>query len=200
MKKRKKAKMNKDARGRELLTIKLKYRMDSFLMYLIQDVTKRPSIEIINFFHELSNQIAEIGQQNRTGNGIIKKIDDYFPGTSIPFHLELKGSPSRRYDYQAKKYIEAEVFRCDVSIGFPEQSTYIADDVFNEIGDFLMEKALLGIEVPADSPANAPFKRPETFSPKMYKDLMDLYAGRPVEEKKRKKKNEKTNSGSIANP
>jgi len=157
-------------------------------MYLIQDVTKRPSIEIINFFHELSTQVAEIGQKNRTGHGIHKKIDDYFPGTSIPFFLELKGRPNRRYNRQSGKYDEAEVFACDVQVSFPDRPTYIKEDVFEEIGDFLMEKALLGVEVPADSPANQPFTRPETSSPKMYKDLMDLYAGRPVAEKKTRKK------------
>ena len=182
----------------KLLPIKLKYRLDSFLMYLIQDVTKRPSIEIINFFHELSNQIAELGQEKRTGNGIHKKIDDYFPGTSIPFHLELKGHPNREYNYQTRKYADAEKFVCKVEIGFPDRSTYIDDKVFEEIGDFLMEKALLGVEVPADSPANQPFVRPETRSPKMYKKLMDLYAGRPEEPKPERKKRTKKPEPCVA--
>lgn len=173
---------------KDQLPIKLTYRFDQFLMYLIQDVTKRPTIEIINFFHELSNQVAELGQLKRTGNGIHKKIDDYFPGTAIPFHLELEGRPNRKYNYQTRTYDSAESFMCSVNIGFPDRSTYIDDKVFEEIGDFLMEKALLGVDVPADSPANQPFVRPETRSPKMYKDIMDLYAGRPVEEKKKRKK------------
>jgi hypothetical protein len=177
------------------LPIKLTYRFDSFLMYLVQDITKRPTIEIINFFHELSTQVAEIGQKNRTGRGIHKKIDDYFPGTSIPFYLELKGHPNhhRTWDPVTRTYKDAEreTFNCHVQVSFPDRPTYMDSKIFEEIGDFLMEKALLGVEVPADSPANAPFVRPETSSPKMYKDLMDLYAGRPVEDKpKRKKKTE----------
>lgn len=170
------------------LPIKLKYHLDQFLMYLIQDVTKRPSIEIINFFHELATQVAELGQLKKTGHGIHKKIDDYFPGTSIPFHMELEGRPNRAYDFNTRKYVDGETFSCLVNVGFPNRSTYIDDKVFEEIGDFLMEKALLGVEVPADSPANQPFVRPEVKSPKMYKDLMDLYAGRPVVEKTRKRK------------
>ena len=59
-----------------------------------------------------------------------------------------------------------------------------------------MEKALLGVDVPADSPANQPFVRPDVKSSKMYKDLMDLYAGRPVEEKKRKSRKTKVQDGS----
>jgi hypothetical protein len=157
-------------------------------MYLIQDVTKRPSIEIINFFHELATQVAEIGQQKKTGEGIHKKIDDYFPGTSIPFHMELEGRPTREYDYKTRTYKEAETFSCSVNVGFPNRSTYIDDKVFEEIGDFLMEKALLGVDVPADSPANQPFVRPEVRSPKMYKALMDAFAGRPAPESKKRKK------------
>lgn len=180
---------------KQLYPVKLNYRFDSFLMYLIQDVTKRPSIEIINFFHELSTQVAEMGQEKRTGHGIHKKIDDYFPGTSIPFYLELKGSPNvnRRYDRKTGQYISDEktTFSCYVEVSFPNRPTYMDAKVLEEIGDFLMEKALLGVEVPADSPANAPFARPETSSPKMYKDLMDLYAGRPVAEKPKRKKKEK---------
>lgn len=170
------------------LPVKIKYHLDQFLMYLIQDVTKRPSIEIINFFHELSTQVAELGQLKKTGYGIHKKIDDYFPGTSIPFHMELEGRPNREYDYKTSQYKDGEKFMCTVNIGFPNRSTYIDDKVFEEIGDFLMEKALLGVEVPADSPANQPFVRPDVKSPKMYKDLMDLYAGRPVIEKTKKRK------------
>lgn len=180
---------------KDQLPIKLSYRFDQFLMYLIQDVTKRPTIEIINFFHELSTQVAEIGQQKRTGRGIHKKIDDYFPGTSIPFYLEMKGHPyvHREWDRATSSYKTSgqETFNCSVYVSFPDRPTYIDSKVFEEIGDFLMEKALLGVDVPADSPANQPFARPETRSPKMYKDIMDLYAGRPVEEKKgRKKKSE----------
>ncbi len=166
------------------LPIKLNYRFDSFLMYLIQDITKRPSIEIINFFHELATQVATLGQEKRTGHGIHKKIDDYFPGTSIPFHMELEGRPRQHYNTNTRRYEDLNMFQCAVNVGFPERSTYIDDKVFEEIGDFLMEKALLGVEVPADSPANQPFVRPEVRSPKMYKALMDSFAGRPVEEKK----------------
>lgn len=183
------------SKDKEVLPVKLSYKLDSFLMYLIQDVTKRPSIEIINFFHELSTQVAELGQKKRTGRGIHKKIDDYFPGTSIPFFMELEGSCrySNQYDPVTRTYqtLEPKTFNCDVHVGFPDRPTYIDAKVFEEIGDFLMEKALLGVDVPADSPANAPFVRPAQRSSKMYKELMDNFAGRPVEEKpKRKRKSD----------
>lgn len=171
------------------LEIKLSYRFDSFLMYLIQEVTKRPSAEILNFFHELSTEVARIGYEKRTGTGIKKKIDDYFPGSSIPFHMELEGTPRSEGNWnQTTRQYENQktTFRCEVHVGFPDRTTYMNQEALDEMATYLMERALLGVDLPEVKP----FERPEVSSPKIYKKLMDSFAGRPEEPKKpRKSKN-----------
>lgn len=173
------------------LPIVVTYSLDSFLMYLTQEVTNRSSADIMNFYHELCTQVAEIGLKNRTGRGIKKKIDDYFPGSSIPFHLELTGYPTSEgtWNEKTRKYENhRDVFKCHATVGFPARPTYMKEDMLHEIATFLMERDLLGVEVPDNI---KPFEKPETSSPKMYKDLMDRFAGRPIAEKKaRKKKND----------
>ena len=39
------------------LKTKLNYRFDAFLLHLVQEATKRPSAEILNFFNELGKQV-----------------------------------------------------------------------------------------------------------------------------------------------
>ena len=166
--------------------IKCEYQFDSYLMHLIQEVTKRPPAEILAFFHELATQIAEIGVKNKAGHGIAKKLVDYFPGTSIPFHIQVNGRPQwRGYNEQLESHVE--MFSCHVEVGFPECRTYMKEETLKELSVLLMEKSLLGggdVIVPD-------FQRPEIRTPKMFVPLMDAFAGRPVTEPKRKKRKNK---------
>jgi hypothetical protein len=174
---------------KERLPLKISYKFDSYLMHLIQEVTKRPAAEILAFFHELSTQVSDIGMEKRTGRGIRKSIVDYFPGSSIPFHLTVKGHKRRSADYDSVKreYVNHhEVFACSAEVGFPESSTWMKEDDLKAISVALMEKALLG----GDDVVVEGFKKPEIRTPKMYKPLMDAFSGRPPEEKKEKKKDE----------
>jgi hypothetical protein len=172
------------SRRRPILRVKLNYKFDAFLLHLVQELTKRPSAEILNFFNELSKQVCEIGAENRTGRGIRKNISDYFPGTSIPFHMQVKGYPRHDYDSEKKEYISPEYMSCHVEVGFPERKMYIKSQKLDDIAVALMEKALLG----GDEVNIAPFIRPEIRTPKMYKSLMDAYTGRPAPESKKEKK------------
>lgn len=54
------------------LPVKLSYRFDQFLMYLIQDVTKRPTIEI----DKLQEDIAELDAE-------VKRLDDALADTYV---------------------------------------------------------------------------------------------------------------------
>jgi hypothetical protein len=160
--------------GDPIKEVKLSYRIDAFLLHLVQENSKKTSAEILNFFHELSKQVSQIGAEKRTGRGIRKKITDYFPGTSIPFHLDVKGYPRQDYDGSTRKYSEEYHMHCEVEIGFPDEKMYIKEQALDEIAVAIMEKALMdGEEVQM-----APFIRPEIKSPKMYKKLMDSFAGR----------------------
>jgi hypothetical protein len=168
----------------EVLKIKTTYKFDSFLMYLIQDITKRSSAEILNFFYELTTQVREVGLANRTGNGIHKKIADFFPGTSIPFHVEVRGQCRiDQYDLVTRKYSGVPYFKCQADIGFPTEITVsVNEKALEDNAVALMEKALLDAE---DVPVAA-FVRPQPKTPKMYKKLMDSFVGREPEPRKRR--------------
>jgi hypothetical protein len=160
----------------------IKYRFDAYLMHLIQEVSKRPPAEIVNFFYELTVQICEIGVNNaKSGQRSIRKnVTDYFPGTSIPFHVQVKGwRPYGRYN-------ESSTYTCEAEVGFPEERTYMDEDKLKNIAVSLMEKALLG----GDEVIMEDFAKPEIRTPKMYKDLMDAFMARPKQEKKSRKKKE----------
>jgi hypothetical protein len=178
--------------------IKSSYVFDQFLMYLIQDVTKKPTAEILNFFYELAGQVAQVGFKTRKGRGIDKRIDDYFPGTSIPFHMRLKGHPGHNnmtWDPTTRRYAQVEEkydYSAFVDVGFPERITKINEDVLNEAAVAIMEKHLLGGDG-MDLPA---FERPVQSSGKMYKKLMDAFAGRPEEPKKPRKRKVKADGSS----
>jgi len=169
-----------------IMKVKLNYRFDAYLLHLIQETTKKQSAEILNFFNELSKRVCEIGAEKRTGQGIRKNIKEYYPGTSIPFHMLAVGHPSsRRWDPITKGYVvQEEVMSCSVEIGFPEQKEYIKSQDLDDIAIALMEQALMdGEEI-----QRPPFIKPEIHTPRMYKDLMDAFAGRPVEEKEEKQR------------
>jgi hypothetical protein len=162
------------------------YRFDAFLMYLIQDVSKRSSAEIANFFYELSTQVCELGfAAKKCGGGIDKRINDYFPGTSIPFYMRVRGSQSEsHWDYKTRQTIHKKTLSATIEVTFPESTTYMKPEELERIADEIMESKLLGVE----EPDMAPFKRPELRTPKMYEDLMNSFAGRPAAEKKARKR------------
>jgi hypothetical protein len=171
--------------------IKVEYRFDQYLMHLIQEVTKRPPIEILAFFYELSEQVADIGSKTAMKDGnrrIRKKIVEYFPGTSIPFRILVTGS--RRTVYQKGAHGNYSThdgsFECWAEVGFPENRTYIKEKDLRVITDALMEKALL--DAPLDNVVLPEFAKPVIKTPKMYKPLMDAFLGRKSEPKKSRKK------------
>lgn len=181
------------------LRIKSTYKLDQFLMYLIQDVTKKPSAEILNFFYELATQVSQLGFKAKKGyGGIDKQIDDYFPGTSIPFHIRIKGHQGHNnteWDPVSRTYKQIDngyTHSAYVEVGFPERNTYIKEDLLSEAAVAIMEKHLLG----GDGLDLAPFERPEQSAGRMYKKLMDSFAGRPEEPKKPRKRKVKVDDQS----
>jgi hypothetical protein len=172
--------------------LRINHHYDQFLMHLIQEVTKRPAVEILNFFYELAGQVARVGLEKKKGRGgIAKEIVDYFPDTSIPFLMTVKGGQKRAsyiWDPTTRQQVQTdgEAHECTAEVGFPEGRSFIPEAKLKEISEALMERALLdapldGIEVPT-------FVRPEIRSSKMFVDLMNSFAGRPPRERKRRKK------------
>jgi len=178
------------------IPVKVEYYFDQYLMHLLQEITKRPSVEIIAFFYELGSQVADIGAKEKLkskgySRGMNKHIVDYFPGTSVPFSMKVKGyrRHDNSYDRATNKWIDkGEAYMCTAEVGFPEGRTYISEQELKDISTALMERALL--DAPLDGVKVPDFKKPVIRSPKMFKKLMDAFAGREPEPKKpRKRKN-----------
>jgi hypothetical protein len=168
----------------EPVAVKMNYKFDAFLLYLIQQQSNKPSAEIMNFFHELCKQVCAIGVDKRTGRGIRKNITDYYPGTSVPFNLLVKGRIRGRYDHKTQQHIDGQDMACDVEVGFPTQKVYVKEQALDEIAVAIMEQALMdGEEI-----TRPPFVRPDIKTPPMYRDLMDSFAGREPQPKKERRK------------
>lgn len=164
---------------------KIRFSLNRFLMYTIQDVTGKPSVDILAFFHDLSRSIANIGLEKNKGKGIRKDLEDFFPGTSVPFKMLIKGHKSwhrgtwnphtRQYEGEEK-----DVFDVSVEIGFPDNSLGIPEAQMKNISEALAERELLGgdgITLPA-------FEKPETKTPKMYKSMMEEICGKGTTRKR----------------
>ncbi len=165
------------------LRSKLYYQFDAHLLYLVQEVSKRPSAEILNFFNELGKQVCDIGIENRTGRSIRKNLVEYFPGTSIPFRMLVKGYKSRQYRQHppgggAYAAEDEEFMSCYIEVGFPDKKLHVKSQDLDDIAVQLMERALLG----GDEVKMAPFIRPEIKTPRMYKALMKAFSGRPEDD------------------
>jgi hypothetical protein len=178
------------------IPIKITYCFDGCLMYLIQEITQKPPAEIVAFFYELAVQIAEIGAANKMAEkhggsrrAMRKKVTDYFPGTSVPFNMLVKGQKRTMGTWNSRTNLyenQHEAYSCRVEVGFPETKQYIPEDELKAVSDALMERALL--EAPMDGVKIPEFKRPVIRSNRMFEDLMNSFAGRPPKEKKRRKK------------
>jgi hypothetical protein len=162
--------------NKEIIPVQLEFSFDSHLLYLIQDVTKKDSIDILAFFNDLSRSIAELGVEKRTGMGIKKKLVNFFPNTSIPFFMVVEGRPStnRRWVKGALIEDDREVFRCHVEVGFPEDKTSFPTEMISKITEALLERDLLGHE----GGFLQPFDKPEPKESKMYKKMMEDICGK----------------------
>lgn len=175
-----------DKSTRPPLKLDSSFITDNFLMYLIQDVTKLPTSDILGFFADLAKAVAEEGVHFMYEQGtstMRKEIFDFFPGTSIPFSLLVEGSKYRAvwwYNPTTSKYEE----RIDLdpivrkgtycaTAGFPDHTSNVDQ---TKLADIIMEKAILGA---CDMP---PFEKPDPRCPKMYRDLMkEIRSRRMVE-------------------
>ena len=126
---------------------------DAGLMYLIQQVTKQPSADIMGFFFDFGKEVLLEGISKMEGKSIRKDIRDYYPGTAIPFKLLVK----------AHRWSSDPVKSGTIEIDFPDNSMYIRT---SEMLDMIIERELLGGSGIPD------FEKPASKTPKMYRDLI----------------------------
>lgn len=154
-----------DPSTRPELDLTVRFNTDEFLMYLIQDVTKLPTSDILGFFADLGKNVGDEGVHFMYENGtssMRKEIFDFFPGTSVPFSLNVEGSKHSYYRQDNTPSDKRKGYYY-IKVGFPRSSCSI-DEV--ELSNIIMEKAILGA---CDMPN---FEKPDPKCPKMYKDLM----------------------------
>jgi hypothetical protein len=139
------------------MIINSSFTSDDALMYLIQDVTKLSTEEILGFFYDLGCKFAALGfeaMEDLGTTGMRKEVVDYFPNTSIPFRMLVKG----------KKRTMATTQYAHIEISFPKKSNQI--DTKNLI-EQILEINLLGAQ-----PTLPPFPKPKTKIPRLYKDII----------------------------
>ena len=168
----------------KIIPVKVSLRIDSFLLYALQQTTNQSSIEIVAFFNDFGREVAAIGAKNRKNNrGRIRKdIRDFYPNSPIPFKLLVTGHMSE-YDSVRVETIDPVTkasswhwdrvankhFAASVEVTFPQKA-----ESFNstEIDQKILENLLLeGDDMPA-------FKQPDSRNPKMFKDLIDRVLAR----------------------
>lgn len=134
-------------------------------MYLIQQVTKKPTAEIIGFFYDFGKQIFITGCENMTGRSIRKDIQILYPGTAIPVKILVKGEKTYNiWNEKTKRYTSGDSFSGTMEVTFPDNATYMDTE---KIVDMIVEQELLGGCSLPD------FEAPKSRTPKMYKDLID---------------------------
>ena len=131
------------------------FRPDAGLMYLIQQVTKQPTDEILGFFYDFGKEVLIQGIDNMKSNqrSIRKDIRDFYPGTAIPFKMLVEASTWNK-----------NLSNCIIYVMFPDNPIYLKTE---EMIELIMEKQLLGASALPD------FEEPRSRTPKMYKKLIE---------------------------
>lgn len=134
-------------------------------MYLIQQVTKQPTAEIIGFFYDFGKQVFITGCENMTGRSIRKDIQLLYPGTAIPVKMLVKADKTYNiWNEQTKRYVSGDGYSGTCEVTFPDNPIYMNTD---SIIDMIVEQQLLGGATLPD------FEAPKSRTPKMYKDLIE---------------------------
>lgn len=143
-------------------------------MFLIQQVTKQPTADIIGFFYDFGKQVFIVGCENMSGRSIRKDIQILYPGTAIPVKVLVKGHKSHQiWNEKTRSYVSGESYSGTMEVTFPDNPIYMDT---TKIVDMIVEQQLLGGCTLPD------FEAPKSRTPKMYKDLIEeVLKGKPDE-------------------
>ena len=134
-------------------------------MYLIQQVTKQSTAEIIGFLYDFGKQVFVVGCHNMSGRSIRKDIQILYPGTAIPIKVLVKGNKTHNiWNEDTKRYVTGESYNGTIEVTFPDNPIYMDT---GKIVDMIVEQELLGGCSLPD------FETPKSRTPKMYKDLIE---------------------------
>lgn len=137
-------------------------------MYLIQQTTKQSSDDILGFFFDFGKeatiQISESVAKKKGNQRSFKRyLENYYPGTVIPFMIEVEGYLHKDTATNIKNLTSAYV-----TVSFPNNTTYIDTQ---KMMDQIIEKQLLGGSSIPD------FEPPKTFASGGLKGLVEQVLG-----------------------
>lgn len=125
------------------------FNADSNLLYLIQQVTKQSSADILNYFYSTAMAIIETSLVKSTAQYPRRKLKMCYPNTAIPFQLEVW--------YNKYYKVDGQDTQVTCNVVFPKIQMH-----FNNLADIanqIAEAHLLGGKEPKIDPFEAPALR-----------------------------------------
>lgn len=134
-------------------------------MYLIQQVTKQSTGEILGFFYDFGRQIFIQGCITMSGRSIRKDIKAFYPGTAIPFRILVTGRRvSHEWNPITNTYITKDSYSGTLEVMFPNNATYMNTEKLMET--IFEGQVFGGCTLPE-------FEAPKCKTPKMYKSFIE---------------------------
>lgn len=148
-------------------TVKVsKFKLDSNLGYLIQQITKEPTQEVVGHLLGLASYMAEEKVKKSKARSLNTDLVLFYKDTSIPFKINVWCFRLNQYDH---------VVPVTVTVSFPKETASV--DV-TELLNVITEVGL-GLSVEPDA-ANQipPFEKPTLKSPAFLKELRKEHESR----------------------
>jgi|GEM_PF-5264446 len=132
------------------------FQVDNNLMFLIQSITKKPTQDILGYFYSTATTLTEEGLKHCVAQQFKRRLDYFYPGTDIPYRLEVWSGWQTLRGYNADRSKPLDV---SVSISFPKKP--LMSDVADMITNFT--EVGLGLTEGEDLPL---FQKPATRVPR----------------------------------
>lgn len=132
------------------------FAIDKNLAFVIQQVTKESTTDILGYLYGLASYMAEDAVKNSKAMRLNKKAVLMYKDSIVPFKLDISG----RYGWRRDE--EVPVF---VTVSFPKETEYHnCETILNQLTE-----VGLGLSESVDDLPK--FEKPRFFSPKSLKDI-----------------------------
>lgn len=140
------------------------FKFDNNLAFLIQQVTSESSRDILSYFYELANFMAENSIKESNASFLKKSVVLTYKNTPIPYRLDMWS----RYRWQEK-----DIVPIYVDLRFPKENSYL------DCTNFANEIAEIGLGlVSEETLAMDKFEKPTFKTPRFLKQLRLEYEKR----------------------
>lgn len=148
--------MSKEEKAPRKIKI-VRFATDNNLMYLIQGVTKKPTQDILGYFHNMALVLTEESLKHTVASYLKRRLDFFYPDTPIPYRIEVTSGNLR---YNLEKPLEVHV-----SISFPKKTT------FTDMTDLMAQFTEIGLGL-VDGEDLPKFEQPATRIPRGMKNKL----------------------------